>query len=237
MAHIDLKKLCEDSHRISAEKGWLEGEKRPFAAICDLIHSELSEALEDYRDNRAVDEIYYEVSYSLVESHDNGTGSASGGQAVKMDQARLDDLKARGADIRSAKPCGIPIEFADVVIRIAQHCGTEGWDLAGAVEYKNSLTRRLGWGDFEEALAYMHLFTSRAFAFTKGFDFGGVAGMSVSNTTNHALNELANAYLVIYDFCMYPVGNGKPRIDLAAAVALKQAYNETRPHRHGGKKI
>lgn len=210
---MDLKKLCADSHRISKEKGWLDGPPRPFAAIADLIHSELSEALEDYRNNKGLRELYFE------RSTDNKVFSE---EEVALWSA---------ADRRLVKPCGIPIELADVVIRIAQHCGTEGWDLAGAVEYKNSLTRRLGWGDFESALAWAHTFVSRAFLASEKQHLFAIAGLAASNTANEVLTELANVYLVVADLCHIS------GIYLEKAVELKQAYNETRSHRHGGKKI
>ncbi|MDX1919411.1 MAG: hypothetical protein SFU25_01595 [Candidatus Caenarcaniphilales bacterium] len=42
--------------------------------------------------------------------------------------------------------------------------------------------------------------------------------------------ELADCVIRIFDFC------GAHKIDLESAIALKHKYNETRPHRHGGKK-
>lgn len=41
--------------------------------------------------------------------------------------------------------------------------------------------------------------------------------------------ELADVYIRIADMC------GQLGIDLEEAIRLKAAYNETRPHRHGGK--
>jgi NTP pyrophosphatase (non-canonical NTP hydrolase) len=43
--------------------------------------------------------------------------------------------------------------------------------------------------------------------------------------------ELADCLIRIAHFC------GKHRIDLEAAVKAKMEYNETRPHRHGGKRL
>lgn len=233
---VDLKKLCEDSHTISKEKGWLDTE-RSYAGLTDLMHSELAEALEDYRNNRALDEIYYEVKCKIDDPGNLAAGKVEY-KHPQMSEAELEEFKKR-PDVEglSAKPCGIPIELADFVIRIAQHCGTEGWDLAGVVEYKNTLTRRLGWGDFEEMIAWAHTFISRSFQASKEQRLMSVSGLAASNTTNEALTELANAYLVIYDFCAAPVGPNQPRVDLPKAIALKEAYNRTRPHRHGGKKI
>jgi hypothetical protein len=73
---IDWKKLCADSHRISKEHGWLDV-KRTVAGDIALMHSEISEALEDYRVHRGLDEIYYEdknhVKYQSLEMAEKTT--------------------------------------------------------------------------------------------------------------------------------------------------------------------
>lgn len=43
--------------------------------------------------------------------------------------------------------------------------------------------------------------------------------------------ELADVLIRIFDYC------GSRKIDLAACVVAKMEYNDTRPHRHGGKKF
>lgn len=97
---MTLKELAVVAHKDAEEKGWLE-EKRSFGDIIALIHSELSEALEDYRNGHAPHHIYFEKD----------------------------------------KPCGIPIELADAVIRIAQYCGSTGIDLNNAVTVKIGYNR------------------------------------------------------------------------------------------------
>lgn len=90
-----INALVRDAHQNAIDKGWYE-EPRTFAELIALMHSELSEALEDYRAGRAINEIYYE----------------------------------------GEKPCGIPIELADVLIRIFDTCGYYGIDLEEAIEEK-----------------------------------------------------------------------------------------------------
>ncbi|MBD2861626.1 hypothetical protein IDH45_06420 [Paenibacillus sp. IB182363] len=87
--------LVKAAHQNAIDKGWYE-EPRSFGEVIALMHSELSEALEDHRNGRGLTEIYYE----------------------------------------GEKPCGIPTELADVVIRIFDTCGHLGIDLEAAIRDK-----------------------------------------------------------------------------------------------------
>jgi hypothetical protein len=106
-------------------KGWASKE-RAFGDWTALFHTELSEAYEDYRNHHKVDEIYYE--------HD---GKAVTREEKYKLEARWRNSQSPTEDERPQfKPCGIPIEMADVVIRILHFCETYGIDLNEMIALK-----------------------------------------------------------------------------------------------------
>lgn len=92
-----LNQLRDEIHQNAVDHGWWD-EERSFAEIIALIHSELSEALEEYREGRP---LVYVDDFTL--------------------EKRITDISQFG----DRKPEGIAFELADTVIRILDYCGHE----------------------------------------------------------------------------------------------------------------
>ena len=101
-SELTIKQLIKDSCRVSKSKGWHDISATVPERFC-LMHSEISEALEDFRSGRVYNEVYYEKP-----------------------------------EAKHPKPCGIPIELADIVIRIADFCGIYSIDLQEAIRVKQA---------------------------------------------------------------------------------------------------
>lgn len=119
----DLRDQCFAN---SKEKGFHDGPGKTIGDDIALMHSELSEALEDHRKGEAPDVMWYE--YKAHSPHLAGTRFTSS------------SLEVDGKEVLG-KPCGIPSEMADVIIRIFDFCGKHGIDIDRAVREKMAFNR------------------------------------------------------------------------------------------------
>ena len=117
---MEINELVKAVHKTAVSKGWWEKDRNPLE-IYSLIHSEISEAVEEAR--LGVGSVYYKAPDGLAVSIYDGVGKHN-------KPAELFKI--------GYKPEGELIELADAVIRIADYCGRMGWNLEDAIKLKMS---------------------------------------------------------------------------------------------------
>lgn len=115
---LNLSEAQKEVHDNAVAHGWWD-EPKTFGEIIALIHSEVSEALEEYRNKREPDETHYKCTMgSLVCTGNNKCG-----------------------ECEYRKPEGIPSEFADIIIRILDAAEHYDIDLEKAITEKHEYNK------------------------------------------------------------------------------------------------
>ncbi|MCL2207229.1 MAG: hypothetical protein FWB90_03930 [Fibromonadales bacterium] len=120
-----LNKLAQEVHKVAKEHGWWDN-PLTFGEIIALVHSELSEALNEYRNEKG--NLYYTCYHpnlgkgEICETHSDAFCNAA------------DDIET--VKCAFAKPEGVAIELADAIMRILDYCGRENIDIDRAVKEK-----------------------------------------------------------------------------------------------------
>lgn len=111
-----LNELAKEIHENAKAHGWWE-ENRTFPEIVALCHSELSEALEEYRNGRPM---VYCVNPDCK---------------ILWERNTTEDTCCNVCGFRDgkAKPEGIATEMADCIIRILDWAGAEGIDMDAVI--------------------------------------------------------------------------------------------------------
>ena len=124
-----LNKLAKEIHRNAVDHGWWDDE-RTFGDIITLCHSELSEALEEYRAKRPM--VWFTCTEGDFQHH-------------PCDPADIHDCRNFGHEAecpyRSAKPEGIAIEMIDCLIRILDWCGRHDIDVDTLLAMKHEYNK------------------------------------------------------------------------------------------------
>ena len=120
---MEINEMVKKAHENAVNHGFWNP-PLDFGTAIALIHSELSEALEEEREGRPL------VWYKCNEAE---------GVSACAPQDETDCLmygKETLCKYRSRKPEGVAVELADAVIRIADLCGHLGIDLDAAIREK-----------------------------------------------------------------------------------------------------
>ena len=203
---MKMNKFAAEVHQNAVEHGWWD-EERSFGEIIALCHSELSEALEEYRAKRP-------MVYFVVEMDDGKGGTYL---AIREDIISEEDFAGE-------KPEGIAVELADCIIRILDWYGKEGLDtdallLEAGIIIMCDLPTPV-YGSFGDFIALLHNLLSMAYAC-----WCNASGISAS-----AL-RLAKC---IREIVAWAKENG---VDMEHILDMKHEYNKGRPYRHGGKAL
>lgn len=125
-----FNELSKEIHQNAVEHGWWD-EPRTFGEIVALCHSELSEALEEYRAGRPM--VWYECIYDELPC-DKSTCEV-------YEKGHCSGLQVKD------KPEGIAVEMADCIIRILDWAGKEDVDMDAIIREKM---------DYNETRPYRH---------------------------------------------------------------------------------
>ena len=128
-----LNEFAKEVHENAVAHGWWD-EERSFGDIIALCHSELSEALEEYRDGKP--SVWFAcIPTDIFAGCKNMTH-------CKSPKGNLGCTKINpGCQYQDRKPEGIAVELADCIIRILDYCGKEGIDIDAIIRAKHEYNK------------------------------------------------------------------------------------------------
>ena len=131
----DINKYIEEVHQNAKDHGWWD-EPRSMAELLCLIHSEVSEALEEVRDHNEPTKTYYSGKYVVKMEDGSKNFEIISYRSFTPGKAFMKPATGVDVTIDINKPEGIPSELADIVIRVFDICGYYEIDLEAAIKEK-----------------------------------------------------------------------------------------------------
>ena len=205
---MKMNKFAKEVHENAVKHGWWD-EPRSFGEIIALCHSELSEALEEYRSKRPMVWRKCMTSDGDTPCMERGCGDWNNGEC------ELTCL--------SPKPEGVAVELADCIIRVMDWMGKEEFDvdellLEARTAVMCDVPCRVYNATLGDSIARWHLLLSLAYS----------CWCRASGTHASAL-RMARCVCEISEW------SAAEGVDLETVLHIKHDYNKTRPYRHGGK--
>ena len=213
---MNLTDFAYDIHQNSVAHGWWD-EERSFDEVLALIHSELSEALEEYRAGRP------NIWHACDMPDSDGTVICGGSETP--DCYTLMHGGAETCEYYTHKPEGVAVELADAVIRIFDWFGKMHFNTAELIGEAHA--RSQIWTDIPPK--------------PEGITFGGLIArwhflLSLAYqrwTTGGGYHSAAlRLALAVIEITLWIDTNCGESMDI---ISLKHEYNKTRSYRHGGK--
>ena len=210
----NIRRLAKEIHQNAVDHGWWDGERKT-EEILALIHSEWSEALEEYRDHRP-------MVYGNCGAPDYAIRS---GCKAYMDTKRMCDASVNHAcAYRLEKPEGIAVELIDGCIRILDFIVRKDEAFLDAVDFEEILfvlpLENVKDRMLPEIIAALHWYVSEAY----------IQVLPVMTDMRVVFEYLLEAMGVAFSWIS---AEGHDPLEI---MKLKHAYNKTRPYKHGGKK-
>jgi hypothetical protein len=204
---MNLNQLAKEIHSVAIEHGWWD-EPRRFGEIIALCHSELSEALEEYRNG--MPNVYYRCKVNIEEGYE--------GKETIADGSGYCNIPCEECSDRCEKPEGIAVELADCIIRILDYYGHESID---ADKLTMDFKKVMDFDSFGDFITICHSCLSCAYCI--GLDEGDWF-------------EPLMIPLMMFDCTTYIYKWAeKNGVDMDSIIRIKHEYNKSRPYRHGGK--
>lgn len=213
---MNIQEFAREVHRNAVEHGWWD-KKREIAEIVALIHSEYSEALEEYRAGRPL--VWYECG-----KKDSPTAICG-----PESEEKCRSCQNSVCEYRREKPEGVAVELADACIRILDYLGEEETSLRGI----DNLNELIGMVPAEayfvtlpRLICNMHLKLSIAYHNLRKAESGEIG--------HYFARGMSLLYEALGATCAWIDEQG---LSAKKILLLKHRYNRKRPYRHGGKVI
>ena len=200
-----LNDLRDRAYNTAKSKGWYDGKIITFGERISLVHSELSELLEGYRNGYSPNESIY----------------AEDGKPLGSDSEAVDVL-VRFLDMCGYYELDIDKAFSNLYINVDSNKISTIQSLNELRDYVFNL-----WGGilknkeipFCQFINILHCEVSKC----------NVAGYFTEGTTLGVVEQIAQSINMLFKFCGYY------KIDIDRAIKEKMDYNDKRSYRHGKK--
>ncbi len=124
---MSLNELAKEIHKNAVDHGWWD-DGRSFGEIIALCHSELSEALEEFRNDMPM------LYYNCIETEHKH-------KCDPKDEYDCSNYGTEDCPHKDKKPEGIAVELADCIIRVLDFCGKENIDIDEMIRIKHEYNK------------------------------------------------------------------------------------------------